>query len=607
MDIPFKFKIQEKNKRSEEHSLIYEMVDYSTFFSKESTKVTDQKMITITENIDIIIEFNSPQNRARIYMDTLDYYQSSICLEDEKGNIYIEESQEPIVLYKNLTAPNSNISYYPFVPGTYQIYVTCGKEKYYTYINVRPKQVTNNELNLMREELEEMIENLAHMLVNNESAAKETTSDNRESVSNQLLILSKYCNKIIPIVNEIKQYPRSKIINQYQLEDTYQARIIDHETIKYRLKKTDVQTRLLVPKRLVTRNLPENVVIIDVVKYLHKVTRSAIQYTEQILPHIEYDTNRLSGGKYPRPESEKVKYLQQIETLKDSRQRMKKLSNTFNYFLQTEWVKEVKGKSSTSTNMHLDGRYRFLYQIQRELKTMKKKIKLNTDFSFRWKRTDKLYEMWCFIKLLKALQAPNLGFQPISGWIYDDSEMLDTWNVPLLKEGTTITLQGKDNKVINLVYDKPISYDKKLSTYENPLYSQFPNNRPDTRIDFYDDNKYGASYIIDFKYRPAEAIGNLRVSEYNSDWTAYKQLLHYSKFDSEFVNKTKDHIVTEKKFRTTSPIAGVWVFFPNAETNKSNKEINKKDWLTKIPFSPGENSEKIENLIFEALKHEMFI
>ncbi|MDF2064963.1 nuclease domain-containing protein [Bacillus sp. Cr_A10] len=608
MDIPFKFKIQEKVKRSEENPLGYEMIDYSSYFFKESTNVPDQKMIPITENIDIIIEINSPQNDARIYMDTLDYYQSSICQEDDNGNIYIEESQEPIVLFKNLSIPNSNLSYYPFIPGTYQIYVTCGKEKYYAYINVSPKQVTNNELNIMREELEEMIENLAHMLVNNESAAKvETTSDNRESITNQLLILSNNCNKIIPIVNEIKLSPRSKVINQYQLEDTYQARIIDHETIKYRLKRTDAQTKLLVPKRLVSRNLPENLVIIDVVKYLHKVTRSAIQYTEQILPHIEYDTNRLSGGKYPRPESEKVKYLKQIESLKESRKKMKKLSNTFNYFLQSEWVKEVKGKSSNATGLHLDGRYRFLYQIYRELKIMKKKIQLNTDFSYRWKRTDKLYEMWCFVKLLKALQSPILGFKPISGWIYGDKEILDTWKVPLLKEGTTITLQGKENKVINLVYDKSITYDRKLTRYEDPLYSQFPNNRPDTRIDFYDDDKYGASYIIDFKYRPAEAIGNLRVSEYNNEWTAYKQLLHYSKFDSEFVNKTKEHTITDKKFRSTSPIAGVWVFFPNAETNKSNREITKKDWLTKIPFSPGENSEKLENLILEALKHEMFI
>jgi len=610
MDTPFKFKIKEKVKRSPENPVGYEMVDYSKFFFAEQAQnsITEHQMIPITENIDIIIEFNSSQNEARIYMDTLDYYQSSICHEDDKGNIYIEESQEPIVLFQNFTNSSSNLTYYPFVPGTYQIYVTCGKEKYYAFINVRPKQVTNNELDIMREELEEMIENLAHMLVNNETAAKVApTSENRESISNQMLILTQNCNKIIPIVNEIKKSPRSKIVNQYQLEDTYKAKIIDQETIKHRLKRTDVQKRLLVPKRLVSRNLPENMVIIEVVKYLHKVTRRAIQYTEQILPHIEYDTNKLSGGKYPRPESERVKYLKQIESLKESKNKMKKLSNTFSLLLQAEWVKEVKGNSSNATGMHLDGRYRFLYQIYRELKNMKKKVQLNSDFSYRWKRTDKLYEMWGFVKLLKALQAPALGFKPIRGWIYGDQEMLTTWKVPLLKEGTIITLQGNGNKVINLVYDKSISYDRMNTTYENPLYSHFPNNRPDTRIDFYDDDKYGASYIIDFKYRPAEAIGNLNVSDYHSEWKAYKQLLHYSKFDSEFVNKTKDHNITDKKFRTTSPIAGVWVFFPNADTNKSYKEIKKKDWLTKIPFSPGEASEKIENLILEALKHEMFI
>lgn len=610
MDIPFKFKIQEKTKSPFNTQYEDEMVDYSEYFftTKTMNEVSENSMIPITENRDIILEFTSSLGGARIYMDTLDYYQSAICKEDENGNIYIEESSEHIVLYKNNSTDHPITDYYPFIPGTYQIYIECGIEKYFAYIKVNPKQVTDNELNIMRKEIEEMIENLAHMLINNESSTKSNISaDNKESISNQLLILAQNCNKIIPIINDIKHTPRSKVINHYQLEEDYKARIIDQETVKHRLRQLDVKKRLLIPKRLITRNLPENQILIEIVKYLKKVIRNTIQYIEQMLPHIEYNTNRLSGNKYPRPENERTIYLKQIESLRENRLKMKKLYNSFNSLLQSDWVKEVNGKSNNAVGLHLDVRYRFLHQIYRELKDAKQKIQLNTDFSYRWKRTDKLYEMWCFIKLLKALQSSNLNFQPIKGWIYDDKEILTTWQVPLLEEGTTITLQGTGNKIINLVYDKPISYDRKKTSYENPLYSRFPNNRPDTRIDFYENDIYEASFIIDFKYRPATAIGNLNISDYHSEWKAYKQLLHYSKFDSEFVSKSKDYIVPDESSRSKPPVAGVWVFFPNSFSNKYDKEIKKKDWLTKVPYSPGEDSEKIENLILEALRYEKFI
>lgn len=607
MDIPFKFKLQEKIYRPYRSNTEDEMKDYSDYFFREEMLhvASENLIIPITENRDIILEFTSLNKDGRVYIDTLDYYQNTVCKEDEDGNMYIEESVEPIILFKNVFSNNSSSDYYPFVPGTYQIYVTCGNKKYYAYIKVNPKQITDNELTIMREEIEELIENLAHILVSNESFSKSAkVTENKESISSQLLILVQNCNKIIPIVNEIKHSPRFKVINNYQLEDSYKAKVIDQETIKHRLKKKDEKNRLLVPKRSITRNLPENQILIEIIRYLQKVTRTAIQYMEQVLPHIESDINRLSGGRHARPANERILYSKQVDSLQENQLKLKKLNNAFNSLLQSDWIKEVSGTSSNALGVHLDGRYRFLHQLSRQIKNTKKTIQLNADFSYRWKRTDKLYEMWGFIKLLKALQSPELNFKPVTGWIYNNQEFLNTWHVPLLKEGEVITLQGPENKIINLVYDKPITYDRKATKYDNPLYSSFPNNRPDARIDFYDNDMYEASFIIDFKYRPAQAIGNLRVNEYNGDWTAYKQLLHYSKLDSEFVRKSKDHLVVDKPSRNTPPITGVWVFFPNSANNKNVREITKLEWLTKIPYSPGESSMKIETLILEALKHE---
>ncbi|MGN7289155.1 nuclease domain-containing protein [Bacillus velezensis] len=609
MDIPFKLVIKEKIKHSSIDKDNYYLIDCSDkFFNKKRLgSIKKEQMISITENRDIIMEFSSFKKGARLYIDTLDYYQSSICKEDENGKIYIEESSSPIILFQNFSREKNDLSYYPFVPGTYQIYVVCDNVKYYAYINIEPKQVTHQELTVMRNELEEIIENLAHTLIKNESASKDDKGSNeKESISNQMLFLVQNCNKIITITNDIMVSPRFKVTTIYEWKYSYKTKVIDHETIKHRLKRADSNNRLMVPKKIISRNLPENSIILKVIKDLNKVTKKAINYTNQLLPHIEYEANRIIGGRYTRSESERLRYSKQIASLEKSQGQLRKLRNLFNRFLQSDWISELKEeKRNNASGLQLDNRYRFLNSIYRRLINMKKQIQLNSDFAYAWKRTDKLYEMWGFVKLLKALQSPLIGFEPTDGWIYGDENLFITLEVPLLNEGTTITMHGKNNEVINLVYDKPIIHDRKLTKFEDPLYSHFPNNRPDTRIDFYKNNRYEASFIIDFKYRPAVAIGNL--SDYQSEWKAYKQLLHYSKCDSEFVNKTKDHKIPDHKIRTKSPIAGVWVFYPNKDNTKLYGDIKKIDWLTKVPYSPGEKLNKLEDLILQAFQYEGFI
>lgn len=204
--------------------------------------------------------------------------------------------------------------------------------------------------------------------------------------------------------------------------------------------------------------------------------------------------------------------------------------------------------------------------------------------------------MWGYIRFIKALQSEELGFKPINGCIFGSQEVLDTWEIPFLDAGTSIKFQHKSKNLwINLVYDSAIPNNKKLTTFESPLYTEFPQNRPDTRLDVYFNDRYELSFIVDFKYRPYYTIGSL--GTYSNESYTYSQLLHYSKFNSLFVGKERDYKPSPGKYeRLVLPVPEVWVLYPNFGKNE-NGNVKIGEWLKKVPYSPGENLTKIIDLL----------
>lgn len=610
MDTPFKVIFHEKT--GGYGTPAYRQIDATSYFQEDVffEDLKESNMISITENKDILMDFDAGGVGARLYMDTLDYYQSSICEEDEKGNIFISESNERITLFQNAYDLEHNISHYPFVPGSYRIHVRIENKVYYAYLNVEPKQLSKQDLNDLRAEVEEMIENLAHDLIKHESASLDKSNpDNDVSVANQILRLMQDSGKLMGLIEEIKNSPRSKIAKIYHMEEPSKVRIIDQETIRHRLKHPDTQERMYVPKRLITHDLPENQVIIRAVQFFLKIGKNAIDYLSSIIPYVEKGRESMLApdrGNYHyyqgRDQNDNIVIRQtlQLDELIFQLKTMKKIVNSCTLFLKSDWVKEVLVHTSNTPSLYLDVRYRNLFQLYHELKNLKKQIKLDSNYAFFWKRTDLIYEMWGFIRLIKALQTKTIGFVPVQGWIYGNSELRENWIVPFLEEGTIIKFVHTDkNQLLNLVYDKPIPKYKKQTTYYNPLYTEFPHNRPDARIDVYVDDMYKASFVIDFKYRPAQAIGS--VSSYDNDHKVYQQLLHYKKFDSPFVNQKFDFKVTEKRSSLMwEPVQQVWVMYPNFQEETSGR-VKVDDWLTRIPYSPREDLSKLEKVISDAL------
>jgi predicted component of viral defense system (DUF524 family) len=133
----------------------------------------------------------------------------------------------------------------------------------------------------------------------------------------------------------------------------------------------------------------------------------------------------------------------------------------------------------------------------------------------QWKRTDVLYEYWCYIKTIIALE--QAGYSPVSGWVYDDVNRADQeFIVPVLQDDTLVKMV-KDRIHLSVLFNEKMARAKRGALLSNRiLYMEGTNYKPDIRIDIFDQDVYTGSIIVDAKYRKRLNIwNNDRVEEEN--------------------------------------------------------------------------------------------
>jgi hypothetical protein len=576
--------------------------------SEEEGLVDDNEMIHFQENRDIAIWFKADdQVQTRLYIEALDYYNNDLCEEDEQGNVYIPPTGTIKYLFKN---DNRNTGvYYPFIPGRYRFYVQHGTVKDYFYLRVDPKSMNWAMLDEMRQEVEEQVETMARNLIENKAIieGKDDHGD-RGLLSAQILQLSKYADKICLLTQQRKYAPRYAVNKRYQLVGPEKAAAMDHETIKYHLKHPEQRQSWLVPGRELSYLLPENLMIIRCVKYLHSISKKALNFIHTYLAHTSAELEKKAGElkRYPnRIDRDKDRLAEQKRNLERQRHAIRRMIYSSVLFLDETWVKQVAGNrnsSNRSLGLQTDSRYRRLYEIYKQIKQEKVQMTLSIDYTYCWKRTDKVYELWGFIRMLKAMQSDQLGFKPIDGWIFSQSDENRHSNViPILQEGTAVTLEKREDpsSVIRLVYDEALPVHSTDTDFEHPLFTTNRHRRPDARLDCYKDGEYKASFIMDFKYRPPYAIKAAYSG--NPQDKVFEQLNDYKHFESRYVDKNKDYRVPTDRYewKRDYPIAQVWVMYPNMQ----NELITEGEvGFVKIPYGPMDSVDKLASMVRDAFE-----
>lgn len=407
---------------------------------------------------------------------------------------------------------------YPWIPGTYRIVVVWDDKNYYSYINITPRHVGEDELEVIRNDIETISSGLAREIV---FRRKGILYDDKEANLPPLLIDKYYFikerfSKLKFIINDIVNLPINDVVKYYELTPAYKSKKIDDKTNKWILSHKGRQYNagvdknprvLLCPKAVLETDILVNqwvkhiVVIIknSLMKNLKTLESYKAYYQEEIDTIKEFSDVSLQGAAALLKNRENA--LLEIEKIA---QNSIMYVNYFNSILNSSFFKEISSPNNTKIPLILmkEGRYRFLYNIYRaftdNLHVVQKGV-----YEFQWKATDKLYEYWCYIKLAAILI--EMGYSPNINWILDRTVGTRDLTV-YLKDGTSLELEKDDVRLL-LIYNKEVLMDKTKAIKDGEnIWSRMGNNKPDIRIDVLKYGKYSHSIVLDAKYRNPKSV-----------------------------------------------------------------------------------------------------
>ncbi|MBM7565258.1 DUF2357 domain-containing protein [Paenibacillus sacheonensis] len=542
----------------------------------------------LVENKYVSILFNTRDKNARLYMYGLESLEDDRLEYDESGDVYLKPSNTPLALYFK--------DYYPLIPGTYLATLVADGERYYIPFIVHAKQLTNNELELMKKELEATVRGLAIDFVKKVYNASDSAT---KAIPPQLLrhfmIIKKHYPSVMAALTDIFNKANFKTRKQYRWTNENRSNKVDQVTMRALQTKSGYDGHLLTPYSAIDYDLPENrwvkFIVRNVLSLLDQFDESLRSYKVKLSQEIVDLRIYASFQESTRRElSEKERVIVLLENYAQLVHRMKIGFQMINH---APWFDEITYKPFTHIphNLLLDSRYRALYQLHRDIKEEEVEISLDPSFTYQWKRTDKLYEMWGYLHLLKLLC--QIGFEPKSGWMYDNLKGDELFLIPHMASGERIILT-KNDLSIQFVYDGVIPLAGSATNLEGtPLYMG-KNNRPDGRLDFYQQNVYVGSLIVDFKYRP---VSNFWVNSKHNSITRQKemeQLIAYKRdSNSRFLYGEGQRAKNFRETFSPRPVREVWAIYAEPRMEYRNQSFIHDDSIRIIPMNPGQNFDEI--------------
>lgn len=562
----------------------------------ELYKLGKNSPFEIPENVPLEVTFTSQDPGARFYMDGLDILPDKLVEEDKDGGeVYLSPSFTPIVFYEI-----NGEHQYPYIPGIYQIKINVFGTLYFTWLKIVPKQMSEDQWEFMKEEVENELRGLAHDYVRKSYGLNQHTySHLSPAILRQFMIIEHRFPAIMAAITDLYRKLNYSIKKEYHLVPKEKLRVIDEITIRHRVQHPEAKHLIKTPTKITNYDLPENRIfkriiksivsklsqfIVSVEDYQEKLQREIVEFD-----HASYDQTHLIHQK-----------IKIFEELQHYIEKAAKMRGAFNLIKTAPWYSEISDirDSSIPHKMTTDVRYRTLYLVQQELQKESIDILFDKNYTYQWKRTDKLYEMWGFLQFVKTLQQEELGYKPISGWLYDQNANIENIIIPTIPSGTTITFE-KDDIKIKLIYEGKLPSQSEGTNSENlPLYTNGTNNSPDGRLDFYQNTNYIGSLLFDMKYRPKLSIWDQNLVQTNAQSKTMKQLVSYA------FNCRSQHLfgsmLNEFLRDSVRPVREVWAIYPNRHRACESK-FYKDHGVRLVELTPSMNNShlvlELENII----------
>ena len=544
-------------------------IDFGPWGDIQLSHEPEEDCATIKENDEMDLYFNSTDKEARLYLDALECCPSSNrIMVDDEGFVYCTPGEEVIKLYR------SDSSYDALRVDVLQISVMCGLNSYFSFLKIAPKQLSLEEWKIMRDDLETEIQGLAQDIVRrNIGLGDEVKGLLPPDDLYAFLIINKNAHAIMSALLDIKDKPKYKLKKRYEEVDESKNREIDTETVKKYLQRGALNHTLFVPRRDIVYDIQENRLLKKIVKaYDEKLAH----FIDVIYSTLNYRKQRLT--RYPKHSLYDEKYIQGLESYLATAEKLKKITNIIK---SAEWFQTVKNPEDMFIphSFAVDSRYGSLYRMYSEMNKRNFSVQLDPQYSYSWKKSSSLYEMWCYICICRSFlqEYTEVGLR------VQDIFMKDHL-FPFLKSGTKILLENEDSAV-EIIYDSVLpKKSEQVKLYGHPLYITGKHTRPDICINMYSKKSgwYVGSFIIECKYRSLKAFW------YGNTWSSREQIKAYHN-DSKsplFFNGFLD------LFTSSRPVLHVFTFTPDIFDEREYSD----DQVTLLTFRPTRDRNIVEKV-----------
>ncbi|HAR6242306.1 TPA: DUF2357 domain-containing protein, partial [Staphylococcus pseudintermedius] len=535
----------------------------------------EKDVLSFKEYHNMKFQHKSNDNDERLYFNGFDIIVDEALKVDEKGESYISNSSIDIINYENKMEQNI------LVPG-YYVFKLINEKIKYAIIKIVPKEFAENEWQILYKSVNDYLTGIANSL-SNKSNSKIIKKREDNNFYDKINFIDKYYIQINNSIHQLIANPRLSIQKNYNWVPRHVQPPIDKNTIKYASKYPNHKEYLYTYRRNLNFNIPENIWVKFVTEYLLKEINNI---------DIEID-NRLQCCNAKL----KSKYTNEVKKAKISKENLEKSKNNINSIKnmmiklkKTDWYTTVLYKRNIKPpySSLMNKNYNLLYTWYVEFNKSNPGFIFSKQIVNSWKKTDELYEIWCYINIIEILRSS--GFIPIKGWIFSGDLQKN------LDEGTYVTMK-KNGITLNIHYNSTLKSESTETDMINPLFTSSKKNKPDIRIDIFVEEIYLKSIPIEAKYRKLKSITN-------KSRGSLEQLLAYRDSPKSFL-----HLENAKEIRKNNHtvITKVIILYPKDISSKTKAQSLSFDYgLLFYEFGPNyidpRLQEKLNDEINEAFE-----
>ncbi|ANC75504.1 hypothetical protein ABE65_000945 [Fictibacillus phosphorivorans] len=565
--------------------------DLVTTYANSEIEAKVDPLEKLVEFKEIFVNFKSNSSNypedAALYIDGIDVLENLPI--DENEITYIPPNQH-IKLFNYSSDGGINT---PWIPGCYRISVKWENKYYYSIIKIFPKNMSEDSLDIMRLDLENVAMGLARGLLRRKKSISRAMNHLSipESSLDGYFYLKTRERKLFFYLDEIINSPLHDLNKKYQVRPFHKVTKINNKTNKwmqsdkgifYNSGVVNKPTMLLTPVINIDNNTTANLFI----KYFLEEFIITLNKSIVILNKIKkyYENNIIQSFNINEKKIYQNAYDETINLLNDVvrlTRKIRKITNN-NFFIE---IKRPITYSKIPLSITRDNRYKFIYETYKEIKT-NIKVDVKALYDFQWKSSDLIYEYWCYLKIIETLI--EMGYKAKNGWIFDLNHD-DKIFLPSIPDGTCVLLE-KDNSTVKVFFNQRLPlFPKQAKEMHSPIWSRSPKNKPDVRMDVYLAQQQGTlvfshSLIFDAKYRPSDQVWNLSRAKTPRRTEAMFQL-------SEYVNK----IVSTNS--NSNVVKKVIAICPTDLKNNKKHLHDENHNVILVNLSPGDTNDSISEVI----------